>query len=134
MVKFVKVFALGFFFIFSLSLISQETPDYGKVLGSWDIEVEADGEYYYLSMKIEKTEDKLKGTISESSGTFTDVELEEIKFDGKNLTFGFTAPTPPDGYERLIKAEFEVGDNKLEGFLTIEDLGISASATATRKK
>jgi hypothetical protein len=32
------------------------------------MEVDAGGEYYYLSFAIEKTEDGLKGSISESAG------------------------------------------------------------------
>lgn len=128
------VFALCALCVFSLSfLLSLQTPDYGKIIGEWDIEVTADGEYYYLSMKMEKAETGLKGTISESTGGFTDVPLANIKFDGQTLYFEFTSPTPPDGNERLIKAELKVGDNKLDGTLTVEELGISASATATRK-
>lgn len=128
------VFALCALCVFSLSfLLSQQAPDYGKIIGEWDVEVVADGEYYYLSMKMEKAETGLKGTISESTGSFTDVPLANIKFDGQALTFEFTSPTPPDGNERLVKVEFKVGDNKLDGTLTLEDLGISASATATRK-
>lgn len=134
--KFVKVISLSFFFIFSLSffsLMSQESPDYSIILGEWDVEVDADGEYYYLSLTLEKSNGELKGTISESQGTFEDVPLSEIEFDGGTLSFEFNAPTPPDGYERLVTAEFEVDDNTLEGFFTIEDLGMSAQATATRK-
>jgi hypothetical protein len=128
------IFALCALCVFSLSfLLSQQAPDYGKITGEWQIEISADGEYYYLSMKIEKAETGLKGTISESTGGFTDVPLANIKFDGQTLSFEFTSATPPDGNERLVKVEFKVGDNKLEGTLTVEDLGISGSATATRK-
>jgi len=132
-----KVFSLCFLLAFSFcisSLLSQETPDYGKILGAWDVEVNAEGEFYYLSMDIEKTNGELKGAISEQAGSFTDTPLSEIKFDGQTLSFEFTGPTPPDGIERLIKTEFTVGDNKLEGSVTIEDLGITATATATRKE
>jgi len=97
------------------------------------VEVDAGEEYYYLSMTIERSEGELKGTISESSGSFEDTPLSDIEFDGDTLIFGFTAPTPPDGYERLVTAEFKVGDNKLEGFFSLDDLGISAAATATKK-
>lgn len=135
--KCIKVFALSFFFIFFLSLSSinsQETPDYGKILGDWEVEIDAEGEYYYLSMSIEKTNGELKGTISESTGFFVDVPLEEIQYDGKALNFEFTAPTPPDGMERVLSGEFEVGDDKLEGFINIPDLGMTVTATATREK
>jgi len=134
--KWLTVSALGFLLILSLSSFSaqtQVTPDYGKVLGSWDVEVNADGEYYYLVLSIEKSEEGLKGKISESTGAFSDVPLKEIQYDGQTFKFQFTSPTPPDGLERVVKAEFKVGDNKLEGIITLEDMGLSVSATATKK-
>jgi len=132
----VRILFLGCILVFSLSfssLVRQEALDYGKILGDWDVEVDAGEEYYYLSMTIERSEGELKGTISESSGSFGDTPLSDIEFDGETLIFGFTAPTPPDGYERLVTAEFKVGDNKLEGFFSLDDLGISTAATATKK-
>lgn len=132
----IKVLVLGFVLVLSFSFspgLSQETPDLRKIMGAWDIEVDADGEYYYLSMSIEKSEEGLKGTISESTGAFSDVPLSNIEYDGQTLKFTFNSPTPPDGIERLVKAEFKVGDNKLEGLLTVEDLEATATATATRK-
>lgn len=135
--KFVLVLALSFFCVFFLSLSSlkgQQTPDPGKVLGAWEVEVNSDGEYYYLSLNIEKSESGLKGVISESSGAFTDVPLSNIQFDGATLKFEFNSPTPPDGYERLVKAELKIVESKLEGFFIVEDLEAKASATATRKK
>lgn len=134
--RYIKIFTLSALFIFSFSfsfLISQETPDYEKVLGNWDMEVDADGEYYYLSLNIEKDESGLKGTISESVGFFTDSPLSNIQFDGDILSFEFTAPTPPDGLERIVKVEFKVGEDEMEGYVSLEDLGLSVPATATRE-
>jgi len=134
--RFKIVFALSSLFIFSLSfssIISQEAPDYGKILGDWDMEVDAEGEYYYLSFNIEKDESGLNGTISESTGFFSDSPLSNIQFDGEKLSFEFTAPTPPDGLERVVKAEFKVADNEMEGYISIEDLGLSIPANATRE-
>ena len=134
--RFKIVFALSSLFIFSLSfsfIISQEAPDYGKILGDWDMEVDAEGEYYYLSFNIEKDESGLNGTISESTGFFSDSPLSNIQFDGERLSFEFTAPTPPDGLERVVKAEFKVGDNEMEGYISLEDLGLSVPANATRE-
>lgn len=111
----------------------QDQVDYGKILGDWEMEVDAGGQYYYLSFTIEETDGELSGTISESSGFFTDVPLENIEFDGRNLLFEMTVPTPPDGYEDLVKAELELVDERLEGMLTIESIGISASAVATKQ-
>lgn len=135
--KFIKLFALSCFFVFSFSfssdILSQEAPDYGKILGEWEIEIDAEGEYYYLTMKIEKSDGEPKGTVSEQTGFFEDVPISEIEYDGKKFYFKFTAATPPDGAERVIAAEFEVGDGKLEGYISIDDLGMIAEATATRK-
>lgn len=133
--KWLTVSALGFLLILSLSSSAQTqvTPDYGKILGSWDVEVNADGEYYYLTLSIEKSEEGLKGKVSESTGAFSDVPLKEIQYDGQTFKFQFTSPTPPDGLERVVKADFKVGDNKLEGTITVEDMGLSVPATATKK-
>jgi len=135
-VMFLKAFVLGFFFILFLSispLKSQEAVDYEKILGKWDIEIDAEGEYYYLTLNLEKTNGELQGTISESSGFFMDVPLSEIEFDGTTLSFEFTAPTPPDGAERVLRAEFKVSDDMLEGTITIDDLGMTLVATGKRE-
>jgi hypothetical protein len=123
-----------FICLFAFSLVgSQEQVDYEKILGDWDLEVDAGGQYYYLYFTIEKTDGELKGTIGESSGFFTDIPLKNIEFDGSNLLFEMTIPTPPDGYESLVKAEFELVEERLEGQLTVESLGVSASAVATKQ-
>jgi len=136
MAKWLTLSALSVFLILSLSSAPAQTQvavDYGKILGSWDVEVNADGEYYYLSLSIEKSEEGLKGTVSESTGAFSNVALKEIQYDGQTLKFQFSSPTPPDGLERVVKADFKVGDNKLEGTMAVEDLGLSVPATATKK-
>jgi len=120
-------------FCASFHLNGQDTVDYGKILGDWEMEVDAGGEYFYLSFSIEKTDDGLNGSISESSGFFSDVPLENIEFDGTHLSFETNIPTPPDGYENLVKSYFELVEGKLEGTLSVESLGISAAATATKK-
>jgi len=111
----------------------QESVDYTKILGEWDMEVDAGGEYFYLSFSIEKTDEGMKGAISESSGFFSDVPLENIEFDSTNLSFEMNIPTPPDGYENLVKTTLELIEGKFEGTLSVESLGISAAATATKK-
>jgi len=129
--KSIKVICL--IFVFSFSLFAFQTNDLSSITGDWEIELEAEGEYFYLDMTVEESEGKLSGIISESSGFFYDIELENIEYDGKNFSFTFEAPTPPDGMERTIGGEFQVGENGLEGFINLADLGISASAVATRK-
>ena len=128
---------LGFCLIFVLFLFStfgQEKVDYAKIVGSWDIEVDAGGEYYYLTLVLKEADGELSGTISESSGFFTDVGLTKIEYDGSNLSFDFIAPTPPDGAERIIQTEFEVGKDEMEGSMTISDLGMTVGCVATREK
>jgi len=131
----VLIFCLLFVFGLSFSvLFGQEKLNPEKAVGEWNLEIDAGGEYYYLNMTIENTNEGLRGTISEESGYFQDLALSNIVFDGEMLKFEFTAPTPPDDYERLVKAEFKVGENRLEGYMSAEDLGLTVSATATRKK
>ena len=111
----------------------QESVDYSKIIGQWDMEVDAGGEYFYLSFAIEKTGEGMKGTISESSGFFSDVPLDNIEFDSTNLSFDMNIPTPPDGFENLVKTSLELIDGKCVGTLSVESLGISAAATATKR-
>jgi hypothetical protein len=135
--SFIWILALSSVLVFSLSftsLKSQEQLDFGKILGDWSVNVDADGEYYYLSLHLEKDESGLKGTISESMASFTDSPLSNIEYDGQSLSFEFTAPTPPDGFERVVKVEFEVGEEEMEGYVVLEDLGFSAPASASREK
>lgn len=120
-------------FVLSFSLLASQVIDFSKITGDWEIELEAEGEYYYLDMTIEESEGKISGTISESSGFFYDIELENIEYDGENFSFTFDAPTPPDGMERTVGGEFEMGETNIEGFINVPDLGIYAAAIATRK-
>ena len=129
--KSIKIICL--FFVFSFSLFAFQASDLSRITGDWEIELEAEGEYFYLDMTVDESEGKLSGTISESSGFFNDIELENIEYDGKNFSFAFEAPTPPDGMERTVEGEFEMGEKGFEGFVNVADLGISASAVGTRK-
>jgi len=129
--KSIKVICL--IFVFSFSLFAFQTSDFSRITGDWEIELDAEGEYFYLDMTVEESEGKLSGTISESSGFFNDIELENIEYDGKNFSFTFEASTPPDGMERTVGGEFEVVENGLEGFINVVDLDVSAPAVATIK-
>jgi len=107
--------------------------DPGQIAGEWEIELDAEGEVYYLAMTLKDEGGKLAGTVSEPSGFFSDIPLTDIFYDGKSFRFKFTAPTPPDGMERVVAGDFEVENGKMEGFINVDDLGISAPAVATRK-
>ncbi len=119
---------------FSPALSVQAKVDNGKIMGLWKITVNANTEYYYLAQEIKEAEGKLTGAVSESQGTFTDLPVSDLAFDGENLTFEFTCPTPPDGLERLVKAEFKVGVDTLEGTMSVPDIEASASASGSREK
>jgi len=124
-------------FIYSLCLSSsqvQEEIDYARIIGKWNMEVNTEGEYYYLQMNIEKNEEGISGKISEESGFFTDVPLSNLNFDGDMLSFEFVAPTPPDGMERLLRGEFKVEEDRMEGKIFVEELGITVSGVATREE
>ncbi|MBM3310025.1 MAG: hypothetical protein FJY80_00800 [Candidatus Aminicenantes bacterium] len=108
-------------------------PDYKPLLGSWALEVNAGGEYYYLTLDFKMAEDKFEGAISEQNGAFSNVALANIEWDGTTLKFDFNSPTPPDGVERLIKSEFKLAEGKLAGMMTIADLGMSVPVTGTKK-
>ena len=124
--------ALSALFIFS-SGIAQEKADNSPILGKWKIEVDIDGQYYYVTMDLKEAAGKLEGTVSESQGMFTDKVLENVAFDGTTLSFEFNSPTPPDGLERLVKAEFKLVEGKLDGTMTAPSLGASVRATAAKE-
>lgn len=126
---------LGCVFVVSLAWAApQGNKDIEKIIGDWSMEVDAGGVYYYLSFTIKEESGALLGTISEESGSFTDAKMEKIVFDGLKLQFEMAIPTPPDGVENLVQGEFEHKEGKLEGILSIEEFGMTAYATCTKKK
>ena len=107
--------------------------DYNKIVGNWSLEVNAGQEFYYLPLLLKVTAGKLEGTLSEQNGMFKDVPLTGIEFDGQTLKFEAKTPTPPDGAERPIKFDLKLASDKLEGLVSIVDLGISAAVTGAKK-
>jgi hypothetical protein len=131
------ILVLGLFFVlglFSYMQGAQTKADNGKIIGTWKVEINAGQEFYYLTLEISVTDGELDGTVSESQGTFTDLPVSNILFDGESLSFEFTCATPPDGLERLVKAEFKVGVDALDGTMSVPDLQAAAPATGTREK
>ena len=124
--------ALAALLIFSFA-IAQEKVDNSAILGVWKIEVDANGQYYQLTMELKEAAGKLEGTVSESQGMFTDKALENEAFDGTTLSFEFNSPTPPDGLERLVKAEFKPVEGKLDGTMAVPAMGVTVRATAARE-
>ena len=135
--KKIGVLFLGMIFLAAAAagaLCQAQKVSHDVLIGTWDLELDADGENFYLTMVIEETNEALKGKISEESGFFTDAVLEELAFDGKTLTFSFNAPTPPDGEERALMTELTITGDSCEGILSIEDLGISVDISGKKQK
>ncbi len=103
------------------------------ILGEWALQIDAGGEFYYLSMTLSLQDKKLSGKLSESNGWFTDVPLTDISWDGATLKFKATAPTPPDGAERSLENELKLVEGKWAGMMNIPDLGMTAPVTGARK-
>lgn len=109
-------------------------PDLGKVLGTWDLEINADGQVFYLTMVLEKVEGKLAGKVSEQNGMFTDAPLSEIAYDGETLKCTASVPSPPDMATHPWGIELKVGADTAEGTIGNAELTISAAITGKRAK
>ena len=109
-------------------------PDLGRILGTWTLEIYADGQSIALILLLENGDDGLGGRMSEQMGMFTDAPLNNVKYDGQTLTFEITVSSPPDGMERTWLAEFAVGEDKVEGTISNAEVGISAPITGKRTK
>lgn len=113
-----------------------KTPPQAKVeaiLGDWNLQIDAGGEYYDLSMTLLLQEKKLAGKVSESNGWFTDIPMTDISWDGTILKFKLMAPTPPDGAERSLETELKLAEGKWTGMMNIPDLGMTAAITGAKK-
>lgn len=115
------------------SAMAQEKPAFSTITGAWKLEVYAGDQTYYLNLVVTEENGQLAGKISESMGTFTDVAISEIFFDGVAFRFSFVSPTPPDGSSRTVKADFKVAQNAMGGTVTVPDLDVVADAKGTRE-
>jgi hypothetical protein len=121
------------------SLLSQEAQpapqaDPDKILGAWNLEIVADSQFYYVNIILQLAEGVLTGTASEPSGTFTEVPLSDIAFDGATFKFGFMPPTPPDGLERAVSVELQIVDDKaMEGTLIVPELDVTGTVKAAKQ-
>jgi hypothetical protein len=113
---------------------TQEKADNAKVLGAWNLDVYTGDQTYSLVLNITETNGQLAGKVSESMGTFTDVPISEIFFDGAAFRFSFISPTPPDGASRTVKADLKLNQDTMGGTISVPDLGIVIDASATRSK
>jgi hypothetical protein len=109
-------------------------PDLSKVLGTWNIEINADGQLFYLTLVMEAVEGRLAGKVSEENGMFTDAALSDIAYEGEILKCTVTVPSPPDMATRPWAIELKVGPDTLEGTIGNAELMISATMTGKRTK
>jgi hypothetical protein len=109
-------------------------PDLGKILGTWAIEVNADGEIFYLTLVVEKVEGQLAGKVSEQNGMFTDMPLADVIYDSEALKCTVSIPTPPDMATRPWAIELKVGDEVFEGTIANTELEIAAAVNGKRTK
>jgi len=131
---FLFLFAVAVFVLVSVpSALSQEKADTAKVVGSWNVEVYAGDQTYALKLVVSEEQGQLAGKVSESMGTFTDVAISEIVYDGASFRFNFVSPTPPDGLSRTVKADFKVAEGSMDGVINVPDLEFTAEAKATRE-
>jgi len=115
------------------SAAGQKPASADKILGIWVLEIDAGGEYYYLTMELKLNDGKLDGLLGEQNGMFTNVPLTEIEWGGATLKFMAKTPTPPDGAERPLKTELKLAEGKLVGTITIVEMGLTAPVTGTKK-
>ena len=127
------ILGLALFGTSSAALRAQQAVSNAKVIGTWDVEIMAEGQSYYLTLVLSENQGQLEGKISEQSGMFTNVPLTGVEWEGTTLKFGVKIPTPPDGTERATKCEMKYADGKLAGTLIIEDLGLTAAVTGIKK-
>lgn len=102
------------------------------LLGVWAVQVDGGDAVYYLTVTLKKEDGPLAGTVSEMSGYFTDVPLNELSWDGTTLKFQAVTVTPPDGVERPWYAEMKRTENGLAGTVSLPDMGAVLPATGTR--
>jgi hypothetical protein len=107
-------------------------PDKVKVLGTWTLDIDAGEMTITLTLVLGEAEGKLGGKISEPSGMFTDSPLSNIEFDGENLAYDISVPSPPDGVVKVWKTQLKIGADTAEGAIANADLGMTATVTGKR--
>ncbi len=106
--------------------------DYAKVIGTWELELQVEGQYYYLSMTLQEKDGALSGTVTEKSGFFTDSPLAEVTYENGVLVTLAAVPSPPDGSILSWWISLNVGDDSAEGTISNSDIGITAAISGKR--
>ncbi len=117
---------------FAASALAQDNVVSSKIIGAWKVEVYAGDQNYSLNLVVSQENGQLAGKISESLGSFSDVAISEIFFDGVTFRFSFISPTPPDGSSRTVKADFKLSQDAMGGTLSVPELDVVVDARASR--
>lgn len=121
---------LVFFLVLSCMITYSQDQ---KIEGTWigKTEIPDVPEPVGVTLMLEKAEGEYKGVISDSTGMIQEVEVEDINFDGKELSFRFEFF---DGEgSNLILIVLEVKGDAMTGYWEHE-AGTSASIEMERKK
>jgi hypothetical protein len=122
---------------FGLALPQQNPspkPDKAKILGEWNLEIDAGGMIINLTMVIGEAEGKLSGKVSEQNGMFTDAALSNIEYTGPELSGEISVPSPPDDTVKVWAIKLNVGEDTVEGTIANADTGMSAAIAGKRVK
>lgn len=106
--------------------------DYAKVIGTWQLELQVEGQYFYLSMTLQENQGILSGTVSEQSGFFTDSPLAEVTYENGVLVTLAAVPSPPDGSMLSWWISLNIGEDSAEGTISNSDIGITAAISGKR--
>jgi hypothetical protein len=112
---------------------TQEKVDYGKILGTWTLDMDFNGNPFSMTLEMKMVEDKLGGVISDQMGMLNNVPLSQVQFDGQTLKSEIKVAMPPDNVERVIKLEAKLAEGKLQGTLLVADFGMAMPFTGTKK-
>ncbi len=132
-------FALAVLWSFGLALPQQSSqpaskPDKTKILGTWNLEINAGEMIVNLTMIVEEIDGKLAGKVSEQNGMFTDAALAKIELSGEDFAAEISVPSPPDNAVKTWALRFKLGDETLTGTIANADLGMTAEITGKRVK
>ncbi|WP_044202317.1 amidohydrolase family protein [Echinicola pacifica] len=118
------VMADGYLYEFDADKSKNGVKDADKIAGKWSYTSETPGGESQGEIRFEKKGENLTGEIDvdnpNGGGTITR-ELENISFDGKNLSFSFSIQV--QGEELTVNTKGLVEGDKFDGSISIRDMG-----------
>ena len=91
-----------------------------------------DGQELEVTMALEKVKNAYSGTLSDTSGLLQEIELNDLKLKGNNLTFNFILSLGEA--ETTITIDLIVDGNKMTGTWYKEDDGSTGDFVFTKEK